>query len=76
MRSYKAVLGSPVPGACVNRPRNGQYFSDEGLVGGGGYSGHPALHPSGQLKLFKIVPDNFVWLLFSPVRKVTRALTP
>jgi uncharacterized protein with PIN domain len=24
------------------------------------YSGHPALHPSGQLKLFKIVPDDFV----------------
>jgi hypothetical protein len=24
------------------------------------YSGHSALHPSGQLKLFKIVPDDFV----------------
>jgi len=24
------------------------------------YSGHPALHPSGQLKLFKIDPVNFV----------------
>ena len=27
-----------------------------------GYSGHPALRPSGQLKLFKIVPDDFVSL--------------
>jgi hypothetical protein len=26
------------------------------------YSGHPALHPSGQLKLFKIVSDDFVSL--------------
>jgi hypothetical protein len=24
------------------------------------YSGHPALHPSGQLKRFNIVPDDFV----------------
>jgi hypothetical protein len=24
------------------------------------YSWHPALHPSGQLKLFNIVPDDFV----------------
>jgi hypothetical protein len=30
------------------------------------YSGHPALHLSGQLTLFKFVPDEFVpsfWLL-------------
>ena len=32
MRSDKAVLGSPVPGARVNRPRYGHYFSDGGLV--------------------------------------------
>ena len=32
MRSYKAVLGLPVPGTRVNRPRYGNYFSDEGLV--------------------------------------------
>ncbi len=30
-----ANLGLPVPGARVNRPRYGHYFSDEGLVGGG-----------------------------------------
>ncbi len=60
MRSYKAVLGLSVPGARVNRPQSGHYFSDEGLVWGGIYSGHPALHPSGQLELFKIDPVNFV----------------
>ena len=38
MRSYKAVLGSPVPGARVNRPQYGHYFSDEGLVRGGIFS--------------------------------------
>jgi len=27
-----ANLGSPVPGARVNRPQYGHYFSDEGLV--------------------------------------------
>jgi len=37
MRSYKAVLGLPVPGARVNRPRYGHYFSDEGLVWGGAF---------------------------------------
>ena len=52
MRSDKAVLGLPVPGAGVNRPRYGRYFSDEGLVRGRRF-----------------------WLLFSPVRKVTRAPT-
>jgi len=34
MRSYKAVLGPPVPGARVERPQYGHYFSDEGLVRG------------------------------------------
>ena len=38
MRSYKANLGLPVPGARVNRPLYGHYFSDEGLVGGGIFS--------------------------------------
>jgi hypothetical protein len=38
MRSYKAVLSLPVPGARVNRPRYGHYFPDEGLVGGGIFS--------------------------------------
>ncbi len=32
MRSDKAVLGLPVPGARENRPQYGHYFSDEGLV--------------------------------------------
>ena len=36
----------------------------KGLVRGGSYSGHPALHPSGQLKLFKIDPVNFVFVSF------------
>jgi len=35
MRSYKANLGPPVPGARVERPQYGHYFSDEGLVRGG-----------------------------------------
>jgi len=38
MRSYKAVLGLTVPGARLNRPRYGHYFSDQGLVGGGIFS--------------------------------------
>ncbi len=29
-----AVLGPPVPGARVERPQYGHYFSDEGLVRG------------------------------------------
>jgi len=33
MRSYKVVLGPPVPGARVERPQYGHHFSDEGLVG-------------------------------------------
>jgi hypothetical protein len=35
MRSYKAVLGSLVPGARGSRPQYGHDFSDEGLVRGG-----------------------------------------
>ena len=38
MQSYKAVLGLLVPGARVNRPQYGHYFSDEGLVWGGIFS--------------------------------------
>ena len=38
MRSYKAVLGLLMPGARVNRPRYGHYFSDQGLVWGGIFS--------------------------------------
>jgi hypothetical protein len=30
-----ANLGPPVPGARVERPQHGHYFSDEGLVRGG-----------------------------------------
>ena len=41
-------------------PDMGAILTTKGLVGGGIYSGHPALHPSGQLKLFKIDPVNFV----------------
>ncbi len=33
-----ANLGLPVPGARVNRPQYGHYFSGEGLVGGGIFS--------------------------------------
>ncbi len=35
LRSYKAVLAPPVPGARVERPQYGHHYSDEGLVWGG-----------------------------------------
>ncbi len=72
-----ANLGPPVPGARVERPQYGHYFSDQGLVRGGIYFGHPALHPSGQLTLFKIDPVNFVLVTSCCCRQeATRALTP
>ncbi len=40
------------------------------------YSGHPALHPSGQLKLFKIDPVNLVLVTsFGQAKEATRPLT-
>jgi hypothetical protein len=40
------------------------------------YSGHPALHLSGQLTLFKFVPDEFVpsfWLSYMDVVNAVNA---
>ena len=57
-------------------PDMGAILTIKGLVRGGIYFGHPALHPSGQLKLFKIDPVNFVLVTSCCCRQeFTRALT-
>ena len=78
LRSYKACRAALSWERMAAWPPKLVYFqAAEGhTIGLPFYSGHPALHPSGQLKLFKIDPVNFVLdTSFLAKKEVSRAPT-